>query len=244
MCDLAYVQSALCLLRLRALLQSSKEAQIHEEHAIVGARNEWQVKEEEIKRLTADNQRLQEFVRGMEAKIQQHRNELEMTKKHHDALLMEERLCVSAMQLGNETAEEQKRALIEENRSLEVMHDQDHRPHVCTQLEGDCSPPVSRQMVFFFCCLSLLHDVVLDDMCRCLFCDGTRAALRVGWIRSFQHCACLHHWVQFTLWSSWSGESWSDVGSFFLRLSDCFWTPHRAGAHNLFVGAGRDSTER
>lgn len=100
--------------------RSRVQAQIHEEHAIVGARNEWQVKEEEIKRLTADNQRLQEFVRGMEAKIQQHRNELEMTKKHHDALLMEERLCVSAMQLGNETAEEQKRALIEENRSLEA----------------------------------------------------------------------------------------------------------------------------
>lgn len=96
------------------------QAQIQQDTADSQLARERERKLEQFNTLEEEMSALRAFMSRMEEKCKNHAAEIARQRQQHDALVMEEHLCVSAARLGHETADEQKKSQIAEHRVLEA----------------------------------------------------------------------------------------------------------------------------
>lgn len=96
------------------------QAKIEQENADVALTRQRQANEDEARRLDEEIETCRTFIARMEEKCRRQVTELDRQRRRCDALQMEERLCLSAARLGQETAEETRQSQIAEHRALEA----------------------------------------------------------------------------------------------------------------------------
>lgn len=118
-------------------------AQLAREELDASFGRERQETERQIEALDEDIQTFKTFIHRMEEKSKHHSGESRKLQQQFDGLVMEERLCHSALRMGHETAKEQKQHVIDEHRALEtrILEEQSRKaakaPHAAAYDESE-----------------------------------------------------------------------------------------------------------
>jgi len=118
----ALTQDADRLQRQRAIdsWREQVQAQIKQDTADAQLAKERERKLQQFGLLEEEISALQAFISRMEERCKRRVDEISRQQQQHDALVMEERMCVSAARLGQETAGAQKGSQLAEQRVLEA----------------------------------------------------------------------------------------------------------------------------